>query len=188
MPNFLGLDIGTTSIKAVVLDSDLGKVISTASKPTPVHHLNLDWDEHDPQELFSTIVDCIRNAVSSFSIHALGVSSFAEAGLPIDAIGNPLYPIIAWYDARSQPQSSRILDTFSEKYLFKLTGQNLSYSFGLFKYLWIKENFPDLIKDMAFWLSVPDYILFRLTGIKAHRSNSGIPHDAAGSNAQRLVS
>ena len=167
MPNFLGLDIGTTSIKAVLLDSDQGKIISTASLPTPVQHSEPNLDEHDPQVLFTTIAQCIKNAVSSFPVHALGVSSLAEAGLPLDHSGNPLFPIIAWYDPRSQPQADQILRSLSEEHLFKITGQKVSYSFGLFKYLWIKENYPDQIRDIACWLSVPDYILYRLTGNKA---------------------
>jgi xylulokinase len=164
MPNFLGLDIGTTSIKAVLLDSDQGKIISTASLPTPVQHSKPTYDEHDPQILFSTIARCIKKATSNFPVHALSVSSLAEAGLPLDRSGNPLFPIIAWYDPRSNPQAENILKSFSEDHLFEITGQKVSFSFGLFKYLWIKENYPDQIREMIYWLSVPDYILYRLTG------------------------
>ena len=167
MPNFLGLDIGTTSIKAILLDSDQGKIISTAHLPTPVKHSGPNQDEHDPQVLYATIAECIKKATSNLPVHALGISSLAEAGLPLDRSGNPLFPIIAWYDSRSQPQADRILGSFSEERLFEITGQKVSYSFGLFKYLWIKENHPDRIRDIACWLSVPDYILFRLSGNKA---------------------
>lgn len=167
MPNFLGLDIGTSNIKAVLLDSDLGKIISIASLPTPIQHSGLNQDEHDPQILFTTIAQCIKKAASNFPVHALGVSSLAEAGIPLDRSGNPLFPIIAWYDTRSQPQADRILKSFSDERLFEITGQKVSYSFGLFKFLWIKENYPDRILDIACWLSLPDYILFRLTGNKA---------------------
>jgi xylulokinase len=167
MPNFLGLDIGTTNIKAVLLDSDQGKIISTVSLPTPIHHSGPNQDEHDPQVLFTTIAQCIKRSIGSYPVHALGVSSLAEAGLPLNRSGNPLFPIIAWYDPRSQPQADRILKSFSEKRLFEITGQKVSFSFGLFKYLWIKENYPDRIRDIACWLSVPDYVLYRLTGKKA---------------------
>jgi xylulokinase len=167
MPNFLGLDIGTTSIKAVLLDSDQGKIISASNLPTPIQHSGPNYDEHDPQELFITIAQCIKKAIGKFPVHALGVSSLAEAGLPLDESGNPLFPIIAWYDPRSQFQADKILRSFSEERLFEITGQKIGFSFGLFKYLWIKENYPDQLRDMSCWLSVPDYILLRLTGKKA---------------------
>lgn len=167
MSNFLGLDIGTTSIKAILLDCDQGKIISSASLPTPVQHSEPNMDEHDPHVLYAAVAQCIKNAVNQYSVNALGISSLAEAGIPLDRSGNPLFPIIAWYDPRSQPQADKILESFSEEQLFEITGQKVSYSFGLFKYLWIKENYPDRIRNMDCWLSVPDYTLYRLTGNKA---------------------
>ena len=164
MPNFLGLDIGTTSIKAILLDTDKGRIISSSSLPTPVEHSSTGMDEHDPCLLFDTAARCIQMAVSHNQVHALGISSFAEAGLPLDRSGSPLFPIIAWYDKRSQQQAEAILEFFSPIHLFQITGQKTGFSFGLFKYMWIKEKYPDSVKDMEFWLSVPDYILYRLTG------------------------
>jgi len=167
MSNFLGVDIGTSSIKTILLDSHRGKIISQTSLPTPIHQSMPGMDEHNPEALFATVADCIRHTVHGYSVNALGISSLAEAGLPLDNSGKPLYPIIAWYDRRSQAQADQILQTFSEDQLFRITGQKLSFSFGLFKYQWIKENISSRLQDMAVWLSIPDYILYRLTGSKA---------------------
>ena len=102
----IGLDIGTTRIKAVCYDTELGRVVSTTSRPTPVHHPAPGWSEHDPDELWQTIASCLREVAADHPVAGLGVSSFAEAGLPLDAAGQPLYPIIAWYDRRPEPQAA----------------------------------------------------------------------------------
>lgn len=164
MPNFIGLDIGTTSIKAVLLDTDSGKVISSAKLPTPVNHKIESSAEHDPEVLYQTITTCLRQAVGNFPVHGLSISSFAEAGLPLDEDGKPLFPIIAWFDPRSQPQVEYLLEKISEEKIFSITGQKVGFSFGLLKFLWISQNYPEVVKRTCFWLSVPDYVLYRLTG------------------------
>ena len=156
----LGLDIGTTSIKAVIFDVDIGQVISTSNHTQPA------FTEHDPEELWLCVADCIKEASKGYPIAGLSISSFAEAGLPLDEEDNPLHPIIAWYDLRSQPQVDDLLSNHSEKQIYQITGQKPGFSFALLKILWLFENFPDIQPKMKYWLSAPDYILFRLTGEK----------------------
>jgi xylulokinase len=166
MTALLGLDIGTTTIKSVLYETDRGRVTAVVSRPTPVDHPRPDWSEHDPQRLWETIAGCLREAATAAPIHALGVSSFAEAGLPLDPSGNPLHPIIAWYDRRCEPQVAWWESRISAAELHAITGQRVSTSLGVNKFLWIKQTQPDLIRRMTSWLSVPDYLLWRLTGEK----------------------
>ena len=164
MTLLLGLDIGTTSIKAVLYDPSLGRVVRVASRPTPVQHPSPGWSEHDPEALWQTLVACVREVAADQPVVGLAVSSFAEAGLPLDAAGEPLYPIIAWYDRRTEPQASWWEAQLSPTALHGITGQRVSPSFGANKWLWIREHAPQVAARMTKWVSVPDYLLFRLTG------------------------
>jgi len=164
MPNYLGLDIGTSNIKTVLYDTDQKQIISSASRSTPTHYPQRGYIEHDPHLLWENVAECIRETVAEYHVHGMSISSLAEAGLPLDRNMNPLFSIIAWYDTRSQKQADQFLKKISEEEIFQITGQKSGFSFGLFKYLWIMENNKELAKRFAYWMSVPDYILFKLTG------------------------
>jgi xylulokinase len=160
----LGLDIGTTSLKAVVYDPEHGRILRSAARPTPVQHPQPGWSEHDPEELWLALLQCIREAASGQPISALAISSMAEAGVLLDARWHPLSPIIAWFDRRSEAQAARIEQAVSLERLYRITGQRASPSFGLAKLLWIKDNLPDTFARGVHWLPVPAYLLWRLSG------------------------
>ena len=162
----LGLDIGTTSIKAVLFDVNKGQIISSARKPTPSNHPQPTFTEHDPESLWLCVAECIKEASKGYSVAGVSISSFAEAGLPLDNDGDFLYPVIAWHDPRSQTQIDKLLNKRSEEQIYQITGQKPGFSFGLIKILWLFENFPNIRTKMKCWMSVPDYILFRMTGEK----------------------
>jgi sugar (pentulose or hexulose) kinase len=130
MPFMMGLDIGTTTIKAIVFDTDQGIIASSAKSPTPLSHPNPDWSQHDPEILWKTIADLVGQAGSGYKIEAISISSFAEAGLPLDEKMQPLYPIIAWYDTRSSLQLNKLFDQITEEEIFSITGQKPGYSFA----------------------------------------------------------
>lgn len=167
MALLVGLDLGTTSIKSILLESETGEILAIASRPTPVSHPFSGWSEHDPEAIWRSCVSCLRECAGGHQVQALAIASMAEAGLPIDAWGNPLYPIIAWYDRRSSPQAERIEKAIGREKLYSITGQRPSASFGLTKWLWLRENLPDIAPHTAAWLPLPAYILFRLCGYQA---------------------
>lgn len=167
MAYLIGLDIGTTSLKAVLLDSDSGKVSQTASRPTPVHHPRPEWSEHDPDALWHSAATCLREvmqAAGNLPISGLAISSMAEAGVPLDRKMRPVSPIIAWYDRCSEPQAAWIEQQVDIPSLYAITGQRVSPSFAITKILWLREHAPLAYDRMAHWLPVPAYLLWRLTG------------------------
>lgn len=164
MGYLLGLDIGTTTIKAILYDPQRGQLVGKTALPTPVEHPSPELSQHDPEQLWLAVCRCLQEISRGQRIDALAISSFAEAGLPLDEQGNPLYPIIAWFDPRTAPQAEWWQKCIPLEELFLITGQRLSPSFGVNKYLWIKEHHPQAITGMDNWVSCSDYILFRLNG------------------------
>ena len=164
MPFTMGLDIGTSAIKAVLFDTESGRITSSAKQATPLLHPRSEWSEHDPQALWLAAASAIREAASGRKVEAIAISGFAEAGLPLDRSMQPIYPIIAWFDERSKPQIEYVLERKTEAELFAATGQIIGFSFGLLKTLWLRESMPDVFKRMAMWLSVPDFMHYKLCG------------------------
>ena len=164
MALLLGIDLGTTRIKAALLDTDAGRVVRTSARPTPTDHPQPGLSEHDPEELWQTVAGCIREAAGGQPVAALAISSMAEAGVLLDRESRPLAPVIAWYDRRSEPQAAWIETQVAMDRLYRITGQRVSPSFGVTKLLWLRENVPGAHERGARWLPLPSYILWRLSG------------------------
>jgi xylulokinase len=163
----LGLDLGTTTIKAILYDPAAGKSAGPWCRPTPTTHPGPGLSEHDPEALWQAVAGCLRDAAATVppgAVEGLAIASFAEAGLPLDASGHPLYPIIAWYDRRTEAQAAWWETQLSDTDLHAITGQPVSPSFGVNKWLWLAAHHPDVTAQAATWLSASDYILYRLTG------------------------
>ena len=107
-PLLIGVDVGTTSIKAIAFDRR-GQIHTQAAAPTPTHHPRPGWAYHEPDALWQTVVSLLRDLVDRLetprAVTGLAVTSVGEAGVPLDASGDPTYDSIAWFDTRSAPQA-----------------------------------------------------------------------------------
>lgn len=168
MAFLIGIDIGTTNVKAVLLDSESGQTVRVATLPTPVEHPRPEWSQFDPLALWRTISACLRDvagaADSPRRIAGIAVASMGEAGLPIDGNGEPLYPIMSWHDPRGLEYVVHWRNTLGADRIYEITGMPLGGIFGINRILWLAEHHPDLYSRMACWLSVEDYVLWRLSG------------------------
>jgi xylulokinase len=169
-PLLVGLDVGTTNIKAVIFDPT-GQPVAQASVSTPTYYPQPTWAYYNAEELWRRTVEALRLAVAKVDqpnrIVSIAVASMGEAGAPIDAHGQPTYDIIAWFDQRTQPQVDWLDRTLGKDRLFDITGLSLQPIFGLCKLLWLKENQPDAFARTVRWLNVADYTAYRLCGVPA---------------------
>ena len=167
MTLLLGLDVGTTSVKAVVYGVD-GMAVGAASMPTPTHIPRPGWAYFRPNELWDTVVLAIRRAIADVPdpsrIAAVAVASMGESGVLIDAQGAPAADSIAWYDNRSRPQARWLAEHIGKDELFARSGLSLQPIFSLNKLLWHREHEPDAWRRSVRWLMLADYIAFRLSG------------------------
>ena len=164
----LGIDVGTTNTKAVVFDTDTGQVCSQGHASTLTRHPTKAESEFDADELWSTVVQCLRQAITQCEhpdqIRAIAVASMGESGFPLDAQGNILYRAISWHDPRTAAQAQWWKDTLSREQLYTITGQVLQPMFGINKLLWLRENKPDVFQKVHQWLSIEDFVLWKLSG------------------------
>jgi xylulokinase len=163
MTRLLAIDVGTTNWKAALF-SETGDLAGRCEVPA-VTHRDSSGQFYDPGEMWAGIAKAVRGLPEGGrSPAAVCVTSMAEAGVPIGSDGNPVYPAITWFDPRSLPQAKELERRVGAKRLFEITGLDPNPIFSLPKIAWIRDNEPDVFSRIRHWLSVADYINYRLCG------------------------
>lgn len=166
-PLIAGLDVGTTNTKASVFEPS-GRVVSSARGRTPMDEPRPGWHEHDAAELWSVAGETLRAALgrlrSPARVVGVAVASMAESGVPLDAAGRPVGPVIAWFDRRTRPQAERLRRRLGAERLREVTGLRPQPIYGLYKLMWLAEHRPEAYARTRAWANVADYLAFRLSG------------------------
>ncbi|WP_159887739.1 FGGY-family carbohydrate kinase [Paenibacillus puerhi] len=163
---YIGIDISSTHIKVAAYDN-YGNLKEVASTPTPVHMTKSGGTYHLADELrektFNTIQACMER-VQGHKIKAIGISSVAESGVLLDEDGESLGPIMAWYDQRPNIYLNHVREQVPTLDFYRKTGLFPETTKSLLKFLWMKDNMPDVWKKSKSWLHIAEYIVFCLTG------------------------
>jgi xylulokinase len=167
-PLLMGLDIGSTNIKAVVYQPD-GVSVSVASVPQETHYPHAGWAYYDPRRLWELCRGVINQAVSTIKhperIAAIAVSSFGEAGVLLDDQGEPTADIIAWFDRRSREQSLAFSSQIDPDRLYSICGTQLQQIMTAPKLMWHRENEPEAWARSRKFVMTADYIASLLCGM-----------------------
>jgi len=162
----LGLDVGTTNIKCLALDS-AGEILFQADERTPLSRPKPGWTDFDPEPIWQGVCRTIRAVVSKMDspdrIKGIAVAGVAESLFPIDQAGRSLGPAIAWFDLRTTEEFAWLRDRVGYDRLFQISGLNPDPMFGLCKLLWVKNHRPELFAKATQWLHLADYIAYRLS-------------------------
>lgn len=165
----LGVDVGSTNVKAAAFTPD-GQLVASAAAPMPVRHPRPGWSEYDPHELFAATAGVVRRAVAAAGarrIAGVAVASMAETAIPVDATGEPLHAAVAWHDQRARRQAEWWRSEVGAEAVYGITGLPVVPIFGACKLMWFRERDPDAFGRMRAWLNVADYVAFRLCGVQA---------------------
>lgn len=167
--NIMGIDIGTTNIKAGLF-TRTGAIIKLASRPTPTRQTEQGHFYYDPEQLWDTVAAVIREsaaAVQADQIVSIGIASMAETGLLVDTeSGAARSHIIPWFDSRTMEQFDSIREQADPLERFAASGLRANFKQGLSKILWLRDQGGADLHGVK-WLSMGDYVCFRLTGLMA---------------------
>ncbi|HHV63203.1 MAG TPA: xylulokinase [Firmicutes bacterium] len=164
----LGIDVGTTGLKAVLFDED-GTVLGSSSVEYATLHPGPAWAEQDPGDWWNATREAVRNAMAQAraggrDIAAIGVSCQAPTALPISRDGRPLRPALIWMDRRSGEQCEWMARAIGHDTILEITGNRIDPYYVASKILWIKQHEPDLFHNTHKFLQVNGYINYKLTG------------------------
>ncbi len=166
--SLLGLDIGTTHCKAAIFD-EAGKTLATATLPSPrstIAGATVYTVEHLWETVRAVSAACCT-ALPEGTVTAIGIASMAETGLLLDpASGAARTPFLPWFDTAAARAAQHLVDNLAEGEALARFGLQPTFKCGLAKLLHLGTVEPRLL-DGARWLSVADYVAFRLTGVLA---------------------
>jgi gluconokinase len=168
MPYFVGVDLGTTSTKAIVC-SGSGETKGSDSQEYPLLVPQPGWAEQEPTVILQAAIQAVRRAieqsdVAPSDIVAVGLSAATHSLLALDQQGNCLTRNIIWADNRSLAQAERLKRNPASYALYRRTGAPIHPVSPLTKLLWMREKAPDLFQRAARFVSFKEYLLYQLFG------------------------
>lgn len=161
---YLGLDLGTSGLKGVVINQD-GHVVAQADQALTVDSPHPTWSEQAPEDWWKaleTVCQTLAKTVPLTDIEAIGLSGQMHGATVLDANGQVLRPCMLWNDGRSQAQCEAVMAAHPE--LLSLSGNLAMPGFTLPKLLWLKAHEPDIFEAIDKVLLPKDYLVYRLTG------------------------
>ena len=180
----LGVDVGSQSIKVVLVDEG-GDVVATGSAALSMTHQHDGWAEQDPQTYCTALRDAIRAATADIEptrIVAMGLGSQVDGVVACDADGKALRPAIIWLDKRATEQCDRLVAAAGEDTLAERTGLVADASHSAPKMMWIRDHEPPVWQRTATLAPVGSYLLHHLTGSHAQdaaNASSTMVYDVA---------
>ena len=167
MPHLLGIDLGTSSVKVVLVGED-GQVDGLGSAEYPILQPQPGIAEQDPQEWWRAVIAAVRQAVSSakgnVQVQAIGLDGQMHGTVFLDETAQPLTPAVIWPDQRTGHQVQEITEMVGAQRLIEITGSPIAAGFQAATVRWFQQERPD-IWGMTRWVQLPkDYLRWRLTG------------------------
>jgi gluconokinase len=162
----IGVDIGTTSTKAVLFE-DNGKVIAQTNEGYPLFTPNPSIAEQDPNQIFQAVIQTVKQVVAQSSVRPeqllfLSFSSAMHSMIAVDADGKPLTKCITWADNRSAEWSDRLKRDMNGHELYLRTGTPIHPMSPITKLMWLRHDFPELFQKTAKFISIKEYVFAKL--------------------------
>ena len=176
----LGYDIGTSSVKASIVDAQTGQTVASAQYPdaeAPITSKQAGWAEQEPEmwwdELKQATKRVAEKAGSLADVAAIGISYQMHGLVCVDKAGKPLRPSIIWCDGRAVPYGNAAFEAIGgDKCLEHLL--NSPGNFTAAKLAWVKENEPEIYAQIDKIMLPGDYIAMRLSGGDKKTTVSGL--------------
>jgi len=165
-PQFLlGLDLGTTALKGVVVNFD-GEIIAEAAMDTCFVDPHSGWFEIDPATHYCNVCCVIKELVEQTpgEIIALAMAAASGNSLLTDESGKPLTNIMSWMDKRTVDNVPEVLSELSVSEVWDVTGWPCLDTFPLAHFAWLRANESEKYKNAGRYCMNSDWLLFKLTG------------------------
>ena len=181
MPHILAIDQGTTSSRAILFDAGL-KVVAVAQQEFAQHFPASGWVEHDPEDLWSSVVATARAAIAKAGIAArdiaaIGITNQRETVIVWDRVsGKPIHRAIVWQDRRTADDCAGLKAAGHEAMITARTGLLLDPYFSATKVAWLLDHVAGARAraargELAFG-TVDSFLIWKLTGGRVHATDA----------------
>ena len=160
---FLGIDVGTSAVKAVLSD-EAGLVVGQASSPLTVSRPHPNWSEQNPDHWWDAVNRAVLalDATGRRAVRAIGLSGQMHGATLLGRDHRPLRPAILWNDGRSAAECAALEAECPE--LPRITGNRAMPGFTAPKLRWVRDHEPEVFRDIAVVLLPKDYVRLQMTG------------------------
>ena len=164
----LGIDVGTTGTKTLLIAAD-GRVISHAYRSYEILAPAVGFSEQRAEDWWEAVVATVRETVSAVDhpedVKAISLSLQGGTVVPVDAAYRPLRNAIVWNDGRAGEQFEEFVrEGGSDRYTYETCGWHMAAGLPALEVRWIRDHQPEIFDRTARFLTVPDYISWKMTG------------------------
>jgi gluconokinase len=166
MVYYLGIDVGTTSAKAVAF-SPTGEVLASHSCGYKMYHPQPSWSEQDPEEVFLAVINSTNKVIDSLPSYKPLFVTFSSAMhglLLLDRDGQLLTNCIIWADNRAVDIADKLKESNWGKEIYHISGVPIHAMSPFCKLLWLKENERALFDKADKFISIKEYIYYKIFG------------------------
>ncbi len=165
----IGMDLGTTSLKAVAFDLD-GHEIARANREVERTSSEEGAAEEDPQAVAQAATDALAEVVAAvtrqgFSVGSVGLSAAMHSLIPVAADESPLGPALLWMDTRPEAEADALWKTADGKTAYERTGTPVSAMSPLVKLRWLQTARPNIMQQAARFASLKEWLWHRWFGV-----------------------
>ena len=166
----LGVDVGTSGTKVVLLDGD-GAIVDETTVGYGLRSPQPGWTEQDPEDWWAAFQEGVKTlwarGHAPADVAAVGLSGQMHSLVVLGAAGDVLCPAILWSDNRTGAECAEITATFGREGLLERTGNLALAGFTAPKILWVRKHWPEAYAKAAHLLLAKDFLRFRLSGALA---------------------
>jgi len=168
MMYLMGIDVGTTGVKTILMD-EKGNVMGEAARSYPLHSPRPSWFEQDPDDWWNAAAESIqeilqKDRVKAAEIRGIGLSGQYHGLVLLDRNHHVLRRSILWNDQRTARQSEYIVEKVGRKKLLQSAATIGAPYFTACKLQWVRENEPEIYEKVYKMMLPKDYIRYMLTG------------------------
>lgn len=164
----IGVDIGTSSVKAVAIDNQ-GIIYDIEQITYPIFSPEPDFQEQNPAEIFEATMQVLKQCAQfvkniDISISSVCFSAAMHSLMAVDSDGKPMSQLITWADSRAKQIADNLRNTEEGRQIYLRTGTAIHAMSPLCKLLWFKENQAALLENAHKFIGIKEYLFFRLFG------------------------
>lgn len=166
MKYYIGIDLGTSSVKLILVDID-GAIHSTVTKEYPVMYPHNGWSEQSPEDWWNAVIEGLSELLDGFdgeSVAGIGVAGQMHGLVVIDQEDKVIRPAILWNDGRTFNETEYLNEVIGKEKLFEYTGNIAFAGFTAPKIMWLRENEAKNFARISKIMLPKDYINYLLTG------------------------
>ena len=168
MAYFMGIDVGTSSVKALIMDGE-GTEIGSASRKYDVLKPQMNYAEQDPEEIWEAVKGTLLELSKCYPKETEKLKGISYSGqmhglVLVDAFGKPVCNMIIWQDHRSVDQREKIYSLVPFEEFNRVTLNQLSPGYLVMSLMWVKEHAKEIYDRSALFLLPKDYIRYRMCG------------------------